>query len=333
MTDAAVDWGRVRPARWLARAAPHLVFHARGEMLAGLTGNKFALLNALAARAPLPVAVVAFDDQSHAAAADPDHVHILMGDRPLYAPTAFHCVPSYLHGYWFFDEVASRNNSTARLAPFDARIVNAGYAEGFRQRLHARFAGQNRSRLAQAPRGAVEVPANCLAFFAQDFWPPVDHRHYLRVPEMLDALIAARGDRPVVIKPHPMNKPNEVAALAARCGPGVTLSEASLHDILAACACTVTLTSACAFEGFVHGRPAVLGGQTDFWQNAVTLIDPARMGEALAAAMARDWPHAQFLTWYLQRLCLQDRADNLPRLLQRMHRKGITWADEGQGFY
>jgi hypothetical protein len=327
-------WGKVRPARWLAKAAPHLVFHARGRMLEGLTADRFALLGALAAhaRAHLPVAVVAYDHDSHAAAADPAHVHILMEDRPLYAPTAFHCVPSYLHGFWYFDEVATRNNSTGRLARFDPRAVAGPFAEGFAARLADRFIRQNRSKFDQPPRGQP-VPDGCLAFFAQDFRPPRHHRNHLSVPQMLDALIAARGDRPVVIRPHPNQKPDEIAALTDRCGPGITVSGASVHDILAACSCAVTVTSACAFEGFLHGKPAVLGGQTDFAQNAVTLTNPARMAEALAAALARDWPHARYLTWYLTRVCVQDRLADLPEVLARMHRKGIAWADPGTGFY
>jgi hypothetical protein len=311
------------------------VFHARDRMLAGLTGGKFRLLSALAAhaRAHLPVAVVAYDADSHAAAADPAHVHILMEDRPLYAPTAFHCVPSYLHGFWYFDEVATRNNSTARLARFDPRTVAGPFAATFAQRLADRFIARNRSKFDQPPRGQ-SLPEGCLAFFAQDFRTPQHHRNHLSVLQMLDALIAARGDRPVVIKAHPNQKQDEIAALAARSAPGVTMTGASIHDILDACACAVTVTSACAFEGFLHGKPAVLGGQTDFGQNAITLIDPARMGAALEAAMTRPWPHAQFLTWYLTKLCVQDREADLPEVLARMHRKGIAWADPaGAGLY
>lgn len=304
-------------------------------MLDGLTGGSFRLLSALArhAGAHLPVAVVAYDADSHAAAADPTHVHILMEDRPLYAPTAFHCVPSYLHGFWFFDEVATRNNSSARLARFDPRVIAAPFADALARRLADRFVARNRSKFDQPPRGQP-VPAGCLAFFAQDFRTPLHHRHHMTVPRMLDALIAARGDRPVVIRAHPNQKPDEIAALADRIGPGVSVSHASIHDILAACACTVTVTSACAFEGFLHGRPAVLGGQTDFAQNAVTLTDPARMADALAAATGRDWPHDRFLAWYLTKHCVRDRVADLPELLARMHRKGIAWADPaGRGFY
>jgi hypothetical protein len=256
-----------------------------------------------------------------------------MEDRPLYAPTAFHCVPSYLHGFWFFDEVATRNNSTARLARFDPRTVAGPFAADFAQRLAGRFVAANRSKFDQPPRGR-SVPAGCLAFFAQDFRTPLHHRNHLTVLQMLDALIAARDGRPVVIKPHPNQKPDEIAALSARCMPGITMTGASVHDVLGACACVVTVTSACAFEGFLHGKPAVLGGQTDFGQNAVTLTDPARMAAALATAIARPWPHAQFLTWYLTRACVQDREADLPEVLARMHRKGIVWADPaGAGFY
>ena len=81
-------------------------------------------------------------------------------------------------------------------------------------------------------------------------------------------------------------------------------------------------------------RSRCLGGQTDFWQNAITLTDVARMPQALAAAQARVWPYAAFLCWYLQQFCLGDRAEDLPRLLARLHQRGYVLGDAGgRGFF
>ncbi|MFD1809049.1 hypothetical protein ACFSHQ_15945 [Gemmobacter lanyuensis] len=39
------------------------------------------------------------------------------------------------------------------------------------------------------------------------------------------------------------------------------MTEASIHDLLAACDCVLTLTSAVGFEAFLHRKPVVLGGR------------------------------------------------------------------------
>ena len=333
-------FGPLRQADWLARrltAMPDsLVFHARDKLAVSLQAGRFKLLTALAAHAaaqgwPVEVAELTAAGQD-AAVACPRHLHIFMGDRPVYAPNVFHCVPGYLHGYWYFDEIGSRNNSLARLSRFDPRPMGMDFARTHHDRLVARFVTANRSKFPQAARGA-DLAKGSLAFFAQDFKPPRHHLHHLGVPQMIEAAIAARGARVLYIKPHPNNTLDEVDHLARYHDPGrgVEVTSASVHDLLAACDCALTVTSAVGFEAFLHRKPVVLGGQTDFWQNAVTLTDAARMPAALAAATGRHWPHEKFLVWFLRQHCVADTAQALPGVLDRIARKGFGWA--GSGMY
>lgn len=333
----------LRPPAWLERCGglpPLLIFHTKGPHAERLLAGGFRLLGALAGHAAAQgwgVEAVEFTPASPAfAAADTRHLHILMEDFPAYGPRVFHAVPSYLRGWWFFDELATRNNSSARLRPFDPRPMSGDFATRFCDRLRAQFAGRNFTKFPQRPRGEVKVPAGCIAFFAQGFAVPPHQTHYLSVPDMVQAALAARGDRPLVIKPHPKNTLEELEQLAALHDPkgGVHVTDASIHDILAACACVVTVTSAVAFEGFLHGKPAVLAGQTDFAQNALTLTDGSRLADAMGQAMARDWPHDRFVAWYLRGTCVEDKVDSLPKLLDRIHRKGIPLGDaEGRGWF
>lgn len=327
----------IRSADWLTRRGegpPALLFHARDKLAQTLLRGGFKLLGALADHMRglgWDVQVVDYSDLSHQAAMlDGPDLHILMEDRPLYAPRAIHSVPAYLRGFWFFDEVATRNNSSHRLRVFDPRSVAGDFADRFTDRLRNQFIGRNFSKFAQADRGSVAVPKGCLALFAQDFKAPRHHLHYMTVPDLVAAAIRARGDRPLVIKPHPNNTIDELAHLAALHDPqgGVHVLNASIHDILAACDATISLTSAASFEGFLHGKPALLAGQTDFHHNAITLTDPSQMADALAETMARKWQHNKFLTWYLRQNCIEDKPDALPRLIERLQRKGIFLAPE-----
>ena len=332
-----------RASTWLTRAKlnalpPTLFFHARDRLSEALQAGHFKLLNGLADHAKfkgLDIEVVTFSATTQDQAIDHGgHCHIFMDDRPAYGRNALHCVPSYLHGFWFFDEIGTRNNSLMRLQKFDPRPMVGDYARDVHAQLVSRFVDANRSKFEQVPRGAV-LQDGALCFFSQDFKTPKHHLNYLTVPQMIEAAIAAKGARRLYIKPHPVQTVEELAVLAAYHRPdlGVEISQASIHDLLAVASCVLTLTSAVGFEAFLHKKPVVLGGQTDFWQNAVTLTDAAQMPHAIAEAMDRKWPHEKFLVWYLRQMCVEDANWCLPRVLDRLHRKGFLWADPGKGWY
>lgn len=333
---------QLQPSDWLNRASgsrPSLVFHTKGPHAEKLLAGGFRLLGALAGHAAAhgwDVQAVEFTDASPTfAAADNRHIHVMMEDFPAFGPRVFHAVPGYLRGWWFFDELATRNNSSIRFQPFDPRSIKDAFATRFTDRLRAQFASRNFTKFTQRPRGEEVVPQGCLAFFAQGFAVPPHQTHYAGVLDLARSTIAARGARPVVIKTHPKNSLEEMEALAALHDPtaGVYVTDASIHDILDACACVVTVTSAVAFEGFLHGKPAVVAGQVDYPQNVITLTNPARLPEAITAALSRDWPYDRFVTWYLRQHCLEDRAEALPRVLERLHRKGLTLGDvDGRGW-
>jgi hypothetical protein len=340
MVDLRGAFGPVRPARWLtgARLAAlpdTLVFHARDKLAAGLGKGYFRLLEALAAHAGAAgwgVEIVEFSPKGQDLAVGcPRHLHVFMDDRPVYAANAVHAVPTYLHGFWYFDEIGSRNNSLQRLRRFDPRPMSADWAREFHAKLVRTFVDANLTKFPQADRGAEAVEPGCLAFFAQDFKPPRYHRHHMGVCEMIDAALAVRGRRALYIKLHPNQTLEETEVLARYHDPaaGVHVTQASIHDLLAAADCVLTVTSAAGFEAFLHRKPVVLGGQTDFWQNAITLTDPARMGDAIAAAMGRVWPHEKFLVWFLRQNCLEDSPASLPQVLDRLARKGFFAPPQG----
>lgn len=327
-------------AERLADLPPTLFFHARAKLALALEKRHFKLLTAFADHARAQGWRVEVVDsavgQHEIAASHPQHLHVFMEDRGFYARNIFHCVPSYLRGFWFFDQIGTRNNSLQRLAPFDAASVPRRKAERFLTTLVAEFVTPNRSKFEQAPRGGEAIEPGCLAFFAQDFKPPKHHAHYLTIPQMIEAAIAAKGQRALYIKPHPNQSFDELEVLSRYHAParGVHVVTASIHDLLAACDCALTLSSAVGFEAFLHRKPVVLGGQVDFWQNAITLTDAVKMPEAIAAATTRDWHHAAFLHWYLLQFCLEDRAEDLPRLLARLHQRGYALGDlAGAGYF
>ena len=51
-----------------------------------------------------------------------------------------------------------------------------------------------------------------------------------------------------------------------------------------------------------------------------------------SAAMARDWPHEAFVTWFLRQNLHEDHPRALPDLLAKIAAKGIAFGP-GSGFY
>ena len=57
------------------------------------------------------------------------------------------------------------------------------------------------------------------------------------------------------------------------------------------------------------------------------------MPEAITEAMTKRWYFEKFLVWYLRQMCIEDANWCLPRVLERLHRKGFIWADTGRGWF
>ena len=333
----------IRDDRWLraqvtAQMPATLFIFGRPQALASVVAGRLKLVELVARyalAAGLDVELVGEPHADTRFAQDSHHMRLYLADRAVYAPNTFHSVSAYLRGYAYFEETGTRNNSSIRLKTFDPSIITPARAVWFADRLRDQFVARNQSKMKQSAFGQHPVEPGALVVFAQDFAPPRWHRHYLTVPRMIEAVIAARGSHAVFIKPHPKNDAGERAQLQALHDPqnGVHITDASLHDLLAAAACAISLTSACCFEAFLHHTPAVVCGQTDFHHNAVTLTGPAKMAEAIAAATSRQWPYDQYLAWFLQDNCVEDAEAGLPVALDRMYRKGFSWADPtGRGF-
>jgi hypothetical protein len=135
----------------------------------------------------------------------------------------------------------------------------------------------------------------------------------------------------VVVKPHPQ-VPEEAAgpiAAARAAGARFQVTQANVHDVLAACAVTVSVNSAVAMEGFLHRKPAILFGRSDF-PSLATAATEAEFPKALEAALAARWPYARMLHWYFSRHTLELSAPDFEdRALAAFARVGFPRARLG----
>jgi hypothetical protein len=241
------------------------------------------------------------------------HLHILVKDEPRQpAKNVFYCVPSYLNGYWYFDTHGVRNNSSTRDAVFNAGAIDNARAAKFHGNLRANFIDLNLSKFEQSDTGATTLPDNAIFIAVQKFLPIEYCPFYIDYPTLIAATIKLRGDRPVVIKPHPMQKPAELDVINAFHDPdhGVFVTDASIHAILPKSNVVVTQSSAVAFEALIHEVPSVLAGASDFHHVLTTVKDVSELGAAMTQAMNSNVPYSAYLFWFLREQMIKPAQEN-----------------------
>lgn len=214
---------------------------------------------------------------------------------------------AYLEGFWHLDPEGIQAESSAGRAVFDPEAMDKAEALRFLRRLQRRFVAPRRSRFAQPREVALDLPKGAVALFLQGRSAYHGGRCSLPMARMILGVAQGSGGRPVVVKPHPQALEEGVAAIAEAMAQGaqVQVTDANVHDVLAACAVTVSVNSAVAMEGFLHRKPAILFGRSDFPSLAVRAGDEADFPQALAAALGRGWPYARMLHWYYSRHALE----------------------------
>lgn len=229
-------------------------------------------------------------------------LHIVEGGW-CYGPGWLSAAIAYLPGFWHLAEEGVLADSPARHAVFDAAEVDGAGARAFATDLRRRFVQPRRSRYGQAGRPPESLPAGAIAVFLQG--PAVYRRMqaFLGATDMLCTVSRHAEGRQVLVKPHPLTPGfgREAIARARARGAALVETEANVHDILAASAVTVSVNSAVAFEGFLHGRPAILCGRSDFHSLAECVLDADEFPGALDRALTVPRDFDAMLHWYFSR--------------------------------
>lgn len=236
---------------------------------------------------------------------EPDGDLHVIDNAQIPGPGQLAAATAYLDKFWHLDPEGVLAHSRIRDRVFDPEAVTLAAAQLYYNALRARFVTPRISRYNQ-PRAVQAVPDGAIAVFLQGPAPYVAGQAYLDADTMLRVVAAGAGERPVVVKPHPLFVEDGRALIAALQADGLTLIEslANVHDILAAASVTVSVNSGAAMEGFLHGKPAILFGQSDFTQMVETVRNPEDFAPALARAPATPRPYERFIYWYFGTQCL-----------------------------
>ena len=246
------------------------------------------------------------DEMRRRRAAEDGNLHIVENGR-VEGEGWLNAAMAYLRGFWHLDPRGVHAESLAARAVFEASEVDSGAADWFFAELHTRFVLRRRSRFYQPREVAQDLPQGAVAVFLQGPSAFFNGRCKLTLEELILAVAQGSGGRPVLVKPHPQVQEEGRAAIARAVAQGARLqvTEANVHDVLAAAAVTVSVNSAVAMEGFLHRKPAILFGGSDFPTLVTQATGAADFPQALEEAQAANWAYPEMIYWYFSRHTLE----------------------------
>lgn len=242
------------------------------------------------------------------------HVHISFGNRPGYAPDLLHVGMGPVRGFWYLDELGVGWNSSLRFGQFAPERIDREAAEYFFHGVTGWQLEHNVSPVDQPPRLDKLPPRARVTLFCQEIEHEPTRSHYLTTEQMMRTIAEHERERLIYVKPHPLqSKPMRRDIMAvAQDYPNVRVTDASVHDLVAAADMVVTQNSRAGFEALMQKRPVVTCAKSDYWQATLTARTPGGLREAMdfgVAAMA-DFPFEKYFFWYLHRHLLEEAKDD-----------------------
>ena len=277
----------------------------------GLRPFYLRLVDAAAARGiEHEVTILDRETLAETVAAD-DAVHIVHHGG-LAHPRVRNADVAYIYPFWNFDHQGIRAFSSMAGMTFPQDDIDPAVARPFFRRLRGRIVGRRTSRYPQPEDRVAQDPVRAAVFLQSEGHRVVGETCYLDRLTMLRGVCEA-VDGPVVVKPHPRDTdPGTPAMLAELCAayPHLRVSTANIHDLIAAADRVVTINSAVGIEAYLHRKPVILCGQSDFHHVA----DVARSVGDLHAVLGRaprKRAYDKFIWWYFGDRCLDASAPDV----------------------
>jgi hypothetical protein len=294
-----------------------VVFNIPERMIDGFSNGKTPLLygairDALAARGVGVLMQPGFNAARHV----PDGNLHIVENGACQMPGVLNAATAYLEGFFHVDPIGIQAASRIGAIRYDADLIDALQAQTYLAALQARFKAPRHSRYRQTKKH-TDLPKGSIAVFLQGPAVVRNGQAFCSFNAMLEAVCIGAEGRPVLVKAHPLQPElgAEIIVRARAAGHAMIETAANVHDILSACDVTVSVNSAASIEGFLHGKPAVLFGKSDYHQLVQTCLTPEDFPQTLAAALDSPPDYAKAVTWYFGQNCLDIQADSFAERL------------------
>ena len=300
-TIPLIPFDTMTPALKTSRA---LVIHAGETWYDAVLAGKFdffARLAEVAADMGLQTHVVRAERGASARLIDMGHhLNVLIGPRAPIGPNIWHAHPGYLRGFWYLDPLGVNMQSSLVEAAYDPAQIDPKTARWFFNGVTGWHLKRNLSKFPQEPRVETPLPPARTVIFLQEierFSRPV---HWI---DSLTMIRTAADHGPTYVKLHPAQTAETTAAVQALAAqtPNITLSTASIHDLIAASDITLTQNSAAGFEALLQKKPVITCARADYHHATIHAHTPKALTEALTTAPTRQSRFAfdRYLYWFL----------------------------------
>lgn len=242
-----------------------------------------------------------------------NHMNLILGDRPRYDARIMHVAPAYIWGFWYLDEVGVNAHSSIRMRTFRPHGVDWGAAEWFFNGVAGWMVEQNVSRLPQAARDPGSLDRAQSVVFCQDIETRQPRQHYLTTDQMIRNAARAAGGGIVYVKPHPHQDETTRARIEklAASDPNIRVSEASVHDLIAASDWVVTQNSAAGFEAFLQKKRVITCARSDYHHATVVARTEDELRDTLRNGASRldGFEYEKYVSWFLSETCFEPQSD------------------------
>ncbi|MAO27834.1 MAG: hypothetical protein CMN15_11770 [Roseovarius sp.] len=283
----------------------HLQLYA---MLQDMARDHGIVLETRARDADIKVGTRTVDDKRF----EDGNLHII-DDRSVIAANVLNAGVAYFWRFWHLDEKGVKAFSSIGDLTYDPSQVPFRRAKPFYNRLRRTYVEQRKSKYAQ-PEEVQTFPKQAISVFFRGAYPASSGATTLSDHDMLDIVLEQAGDRPIIVKPHPKSSTvSDIEQLVVRASEDKRLivSTANVHDILMSSSATVSINSTVALEGFLHRKPAILFGVSDFHHFASTVSEDLTFQDALSQERERRGGYAQYIAWYFLKNCLALNSETL----------------------
>ena len=302
-----------------------IVFHLPRSWL-GPTGTGllpfYERLTAGLADQGVPFRLTALDRDSVMQTVSEDRDFHVINHGQFEHPRVLNAGIAYVYPFWNMDPKGIRAFSSIADARFLPDQIDPDVARPFFRKLRQRLVDARTSRYEQ-PQERMDLPAQCTAVFLQsEGHRVVGETCFLDRWEMLETVLN-NSDLSVVVKPHPRDSDPQTRVrleTLQKQYENFQIVDCNIHDLLRAAARVVTINSAVGIEAYLHRKPVILCGQSDFHHIAEVARTPAELARALSSAPKRR-AYDKFIWWYFAHHCLSTTEPNLTeRFLARVRR-------------
>jgi hypothetical protein len=293
------------------------IIHAYGSWFEALSQNKhdfFTKLDRKLTQQGLTPYLVEGNSRTSRALVLEGHLHIIVGGPPMYGAGILHAFPSYLWGFWYFDELGQGWNSSLRFARYSKDEIDAEKAAFFYNGVTGYMLRENVSKLHQEPRIDAPLRLASAVIFCQPIEPAQPRPNYLTTEQMIETASTYDKDALVYVKPHPHQSKANRRRILEICEdfPNVKTSDASVHDLIQAARVVITQNSTTGFEALMQKKPVITCAKSDYWHATLTPhnITDLRAAIEFGPETMRDFDFEGYFHWFLEVQCLEPSKAN-----------------------